>query len=54
MLRRIPAFDAFSYAVTLYALVASDANFAVDVLVSRTDAEAALRAAIGDEPGFGS
>jgi hypothetical protein len=38
--------------MALYALIASDTDFAVDVFVRRTDAEAALRAAIADEPGF--
>jgi hypothetical protein len=36
----------------LYALIASDTDFAVDVFVRRADAEAALRAALADEPGF--
>jgi hypothetical protein len=36
----------------LYALIASDTDFAVDVFVCRADAEAALRAALADEPGF--
>jgi hypothetical protein len=38
--------------VTLYALVSADTDFAVDVFVRRADAEAALRAALADEPGF--
>jgi hypothetical protein len=36
----------------LYALIASDTDLAVDVFVRRADAEAALRAALGYEPGF--
>jgi hypothetical protein len=38
--------------VTLYALVAADTDFAVDVFVHRADAESALNAALADEPGF--
>lgn len=34
----------------LYALVARDASFAVDVFVTRADAEQALRDALADEP----
>jgi hypothetical protein len=34
----------------LFALVANDCQFAVDVFVTRTDAEAALADALADEP----
>lgn len=40
--------------MTLYALVASDSNFAVDVFVTRELAEQALRDVLFDEPGFAS
>ena len=36
----------------LYALVASDCDFAVDVFVDRERAERALAAAVTDEPDF--
>lgn len=39
-------------AVLLYGLVASDSDFAVDVFVSRQEAEAALREVLDDEPAF--
>jgi len=38
--------------VTLYALVASDSSFAVDLFVTRELAEQALRDVLFDEPGF--
>jgi hypothetical protein len=38
--------------VNLYALVASDSSFAVDLYVTRDAAESALRTALADEPGF--
>jgi hypothetical protein len=38
--------------MTLYALVASDSSFAVDVFVTRELAERALRDVLFDEPGF--
>ena len=42
----------FNSAVLLYALVASDTSFAVDVFVERASADAALRAVLDDEPAF--
>lgn len=36
----------------LYALVAHDSDFAVDVFTSRQAAEDALREVLGDEPAF--
>lgn len=36
----------------LYALVAADSNFAIDVFTSRASAEAALREVLHDEPAF--
>lgn len=38
----------------LYALVAADSNFAVDVFTSRVSAEEALRDVLHDEPAFES
>jgi hypothetical protein len=38
--------------VQLYALVASDCEFAVDLYVTRELAERALADALGDEPSF--
>jgi hypothetical protein len=38
--------------VHLYALVAADSNFAIDVFASRATAEAALREVLHDEPAF--
>jgi hypothetical protein len=40
--------------MTLYALVACDSPFAVDVFVSRELADQALRDVLFDEPGFAS
>jgi hypothetical protein len=42
----------FNRPITLYALVASDSNFAVDVFVTHELAEQALREVLFDEPGF--
>ena len=36
----------------LYALVAADCEFAIDVFVERAHAERALADAVADEPGF--
>jgi len=38
--------------VHLYALVAADCSFAVDLFASRAAAEEALRDVLGDEPAF--
>ena len=38
--------------VRLYALVAADSNFAIDLFPSRAAAEAALRQVLADEPAF--
>jgi hypothetical protein len=42
----------FNDCVLLYALVAHDSDFAVDVFPSQTLAEAALEEVLADEPGF--
>jgi hypothetical protein len=44
----------FNRPVTLYAFVASDSSFAVDVFVTRELAEQALRDVLHDEPSFAS
>jgi hypothetical protein len=44
--------ERFNRLVFLYALVAADSDFAVDVFISQESAEDALREVLFDEPGF--
>lgn len=52
-LDRKPA-SRFNLRVYLYALVAADSSFAVDVFTSRERAQQALAEVLVDEPGFAS
>lgn len=47
-----PTRERFNRRVFLYALVAADSDFAIDVFVSRESAADALREVLFDEPGF--
>jgi hypothetical protein len=46
--------ERFNLLVFLYALVAADSDFAIDVFVSQESAEDSLREVLLDEPGFAS